>query len=333
VSSPVALLVFAVSLAVTLFAAAIVAERLDRLGHRLRWPEALIGLLTAVAADAPELSSAIAALATGAHSVGVGVVLGSNVFNIGSMIGVAALVAGSVRLRREALVFEGGVAAAVTLVVGALLLHLLPAWLALVLVGLVLVPYLVVLGAGAHGVVRLPISRRLSDALSRALGGTHHEPRGERRDDESMWSPLLLLVPALAAIVLGSIGMVRAAIVLGDRWDVPRVVVGTLVLAVLTSLPNAFTGIRLALHGRGAAVVSETLNSNTINLVGGLAIPALFVSLARVSGVSAFDLAYFVGLGVLALALLARRDGAGRRAGAVVAALYVLFVCLHVAFL
>ena len=129
---------FVVSLIATLFAAAVFADRLDTLGARLGLPEALLGLLTAAGADAPELSSAIVALAAGSKSVGLGVVLGSNLFNIASMIGVSAVVAGRLRLHREALALEGGVAAAATLIVGLLVLRVLPAWLALVLLLLVL---------------------------------------------------------------------------------------------------------------------------------------------------------------------------------------------------
>ena len=73
-------LLFLVSLAVTLAAAAFFARRLDRVGLRLGLPETLLGLLTALAADAPEVSSAIAALVKGEHAVGAGVVLALGFF-------------------------------------------------------------------------------------------------------------------------------------------------------------------------------------------------------------------------------------------------------------
>ena len=90
-------LLFLVSLAVTLAAAAFFARRLDRVGLRLGLPETLLGLLTALAADAPEVSSAIAALVKGEHAVGAGVVLGSNVFNLAAMIGLSAVLCGGIR--------------------------------------------------------------------------------------------------------------------------------------------------------------------------------------------------------------------------------------------
>src|SRR5213596_4354122 len=121
-------LFFLGSLAVTLAAAAFFARRLDRVGLRLGLPETLLGLLTALAADAPEAASAIAALVKGAHGVGVGVILGSNVFNLAAMVGFSALLCGSIRIRREALAVEGAVGVAATLVVGLLILTVLGAW-------------------------------------------------------------------------------------------------------------------------------------------------------------------------------------------------------------
>src|SRR5436190_22949305 len=103
----VAVPAFLISLAVTLRAAERFAARLDRLGTRYGFSEALVGLLTALAADGPEISSALVALAKGAHATSVGVLVGSNVFNLAAMIGVSALVAGSVHLPRASLALEG----------------------------------------------------------------------------------------------------------------------------------------------------------------------------------------------------------------------------------
>src|SRR5213592_3485692 len=126
-------LLFLASLAVTLAAAAFFARRLDRVGIGLGLPETLLGLLTALAADAPETAAAIAALVKGAHDVGVGVVVGSNVFNLAAMVGLSAVLCGSIRIRREALAFEGVVGVAATLVISGLLLELFGAVPALAL--------------------------------------------------------------------------------------------------------------------------------------------------------------------------------------------------------
>src|SRR5256714_14523146 len=99
--------VFLVSIGVMLAASTIFASRLDHIGLRLGMPETLLGLLTALAADAPELSSAVSALVQHQRAVAVGVVVGSNAFNIAAMLGLSALVTARVRARHETLELEG----------------------------------------------------------------------------------------------------------------------------------------------------------------------------------------------------------------------------------
>ena len=78
--------------------------------------------------------------------------------------------------------------------------------------------------------------------------------------------------------------MELAATALGSRYAVPDIVTGGLVLAVVTSLPNAVSAIYLAMRGRGAAVLSTALNSNAINVVAGLLIPASITGLGPAPG-------------------------------------------------
>jgi cation:H+ antiporter len=283
------------------------ADRLDHLGPRLGLPEAIVGLLTALAADAPEISSAVIALARGQKDIGLGVVLGSNVFNLAAMIGLSGLLAGAVTVRRHELTVEGVTALAATLVAGLLLAGAIPAWLALVLVGLLVAGYLAVVGR------RPAMHPRV-----------HHEG--------AIWKPLALIVPAVVLIVVGAAGMVRTATTLANRWQISHVLVGIVVLAVLTSLPNAFTAIRLARAGRGAAVLSEAFGSNTINLAGGLIVPAVFVGLATRSAITGFDLGWLALMTVTALVLLARRGGLRRTGGIALVLLYAVFVVVQFAY-
>jgi cation:H+ antiporter len=131
--------------------------------------------------------------------------------------------------------------------------------------------------------------------------------------------------------VAGSIGAVRAATTLADRWSVPESLVGAVVLAVLTALPNAWTGIRFGLQQRGSALMSETLNSNSINVVAGIALPAALGSIATFSNLDVFNLAWLFAMTAAALVLFGRHGGAGRRAGAFLIVLYAVFVIVQVA--
>ena len=82
----------------------------------------------------------------------------------------------------------------------------------------------------------------------------------------------------------------------------------------------------LARRGRGAAVLSTALNSNAINVVAGLLIPASLAGLGPGSGQGTLVAAWYAGLTVLALALAFRGRGLGRASGAAIIAGYLAFV-------
>jgi cation:H+ antiporter len=106
------------------------------------------------------------------------------------------------------------------------------------------------------------------------------------------------------------------------------VLLGVLVLAPLTSIPNAITGVRLGLAGRGAALVSETLNSNTINLGIGVLVPALFTTFGVLTTTGKLQLVWLLGMTVICVGLLARPGGMGRHGGTFLIALYFGFAVL-----
>ena len=322
-SAALAAPLFLVSLAVTLAAARLFARRLDRLGVRFGFPEALIGLLTAVAADGPNVSSALFALIKGAHDVGVGVLVGSNTFQLGAMIGVSALLAGAVRLPRETVLLEGVVGLVITLVAAALLLRWLSPVGAVLLSLVVVVPYLALV-IGGQRLREAPGSklRRLAHAL--------HEHPGPEQPEEAPTNPthhlLGLIVLDVVLIIAGSAGMVQAALTLGADWHIPNSVLGVLILAPMTSLPNAFTAIRLGRAGRGAALVGEAFNSNSINLAVGVIVPSLFVTFAALSDVDKQQLAWLLAMTIATVGLLARPAGMRRAGGVFLLILYFAFV-------
>ncbi len=332
-----ALALLAFSLAITLGAARLFAQRLDRLGLAFGLPEALIGLLTALAADGPEISSALVALAKGEHGVSVGVVVGSNAFNLAAMIGVSALLTGAVAVRRGALLLEGAMGLAATLLAAAVLLGDLSPLVGVILLVCLGIPYLLALLDAPALAARLPLPAAVRARLT-AIPNEHeatHELAERECDCEPVATPVrphhaLWIVSDVALIVAGSFGMVQGAVTLGDRWSISGALIGVLVLAPLTSLPNAFTGVRLGLARRGAALVSEALNSNTINLAGGVMIPALFVATGNSSSTGRIALAWLLGMTCVCLLCLARRGGAGRGAGSALVLLYAGFVVLQI---
>lgn len=326
-----AIVVFALCLALTLGASDLLVRGLDSLGTRLTLSDGLLGLLTALGADAPEISAAVAAIRAGRADVGLGVVLGSNLFNLAALLGVSALLAGHVRVHREGLLLDGGVGVAVAVLVAAMLLGGPIALLMGVLVVLV-GAYVVVLGVSPRALAGLPLPRILAQGLAMAVSEVDRESGEDPRVSapNGSWALVLLLPLSLAVIVGASIGLVNAALVLANDIGISSRLVGLVVLAGLTSLPNAYAASRLALSGRGVAVVSETMNSNTINLLVGVGAPALVFGIPVVTSETTTTLLWLFALTALALVLLSRPSGLTRRGGAAIVVLYLVFVVLQV---
>lgn len=324
-STPLTIVVFIAGLGISLGASEVLVSGLGRLGSKLGLAAGLLGLLVALGADGPEISSAITALLSGAKDVGVGVILGSNLFNLAALLGLSAVVAGRLDFRRVLLTLDGGVALLSTGAIGLLLFGWLPPGAVIVVLAAIVIPYVFLLTARPHRIDSLSVPVPLRHRLALIARLVHPDP-GLPEVAPVSGVPAWWIGPAVAAIIGGSYAMVTSALVLGDRWNLSRPFLGTVVLAALTSLPNAYAAVRLALRRNGPAVVSEAFNSNTINLLAGIAVPALFMGMVTtVNGVAA-NLWWLFGLTALALALGYLQRGLTRTGGGLLIAVYLLFL-------
>jgi cation:H+ antiporter len=313
---------------VSLFTSWLLVSRLERVGERLALSEALLGMVAAVAADAPEITAAITALVHHQATIGAGVVLGSNVFNLAALLGLGAVVAGRIDLHRKVVLLGGSVAMLVAVSSLFSVGGQLPVGAGLAIVVAILVPYIVLLGAHRRILGRFGPTTRWAAWLSAAiveeeteLEEAIHPRRGTGRD-------ALLGGAALVVVVAASVAMERGAASLGVHFAVPEIIVGGLVLAAVTSLPNAVSAIYLARRGRGAATLSTALNSNSLNVTAGLLIPAAIIGLANPSGSGLLVAGWYVGLTALTLVLAYSGRGLGHTSGTLIIGTYGLFVVL-----
>jgi Ca2+/Na+ antiporter len=107
---------------------------------------------------------------------------------------------------------------------------------------------------------------------------------------------------------------------------VPEIVLGGLILAAVTSLPNAVAAVYLAVRGRGAAVLSIALNSNSLNVLFGLLLPGALVGLGAPSAQTALVAAWYTGLTAATLLIAHRQGGLRRPVGVLIVAAYAVFV-------
>jgi cation:H+ antiporter len=304
----------------------VLVSRLERVGERLGLSEALLGMAAALAADAPEVTASVTALIQHQQTVGAGVIVGSNVFNLAALLGFGAVVSGAIVLHRKVVLFGGAVATVVSLVCFLVVAGVASPELGLLVALVVVVPYIGLLGTRRRLLGRLRLPPRWVAWLTSAIVEEETElevaihPRPGTRVDA------LVALVALITVVGASIAMEQGATSLGRRYGMAEVVVGALVLAAVTSLPNAVSAVFLARRGRGAAALSTALNSNTINVVAGLLVPAAVLGLAQPSASGLLIGGWYVGTTALTLLLAYLGRGLGRLSGWLIIGTYVLFV-------
>ncbi len=288
-------------------------------------------MVAALAADAPEITSAVTALSEHEHSVGAGVAIGSNVFNLAALLGLSAVVAGQIALHRHVIVLSGAVAVWLSAVCLVVVVGVVSPLVGLLLALAAFLPYLAILAVRRERLVRTPLPRAWISWLAAAVHEEElelvvaiHPRRGRTRD-------AVAAAVALIVVVAASVAMEHTATTLGAHHAVPGIVVGGLILAAVTSLPNAVAAVYFAARGRGAAVLSTALNSNAINVLAGLLIPACLLGLGSPSASVTFLAASYAAMTAGAVTLAYINIGLQRRSGALIIAWYLVVAAVLVA--
>lgn len=224
----------------------VLVTRLERVGERVGLSEALLGVIAALAADAPEITSSVSAISQHQREIGSGVVIGSNLFNLAALLGLGAVVSGFIALHRRVVIFGGCVAIWVALCCLATTLRAISVSEGLVASLFVLLCYFAILGLRQEKVSRLPLSRSLAKWLSDAVDEEALELLTAIRPQRGRPADAAAAVGSLVVVVLSSVVMEREAASLGHHFHVSDAIIGGIVLASVTSLPNAVSAIYLA---------------------------------------------------------------------------------------
>jgi cation:H+ antiporter len=300
--------------------------RLERVAERFGLSEALLGVVAALAADAPEITSSVSALTQHQYTIGAGVVIGSNVFNLAALLGLGAVVSGFVPLHRRVVILGGVVAVWVALWCLLNTTGVASADVGLLAVAVVLLGYVVLLGTPRQMLRGLRLPRAWGQWIALAIEEEELELREAISPPRGRPIDMAMALGALVVVVGSSVIMEHAASRLGHHFHVPNVIVGGIVLAAVTSLPNAVAAVHLASKGRGSAALSTALNSNNLNVLAGLFIPGAIFAVAAPSSAGNVAAVCFLALTALTLLLAFARSGLNRRAGWIIIAGYAIFV-------
>ena len=220
------------------------------LARKFKIPPLVVGLtIVAMGTSAPELAVSISASLSGANSMAVSNVIGSNLFNLLAVLGVCSVIIPSV-VTTDLLKRDYPVSIAVSGI-----------FLAMLFIG------------GDRGVV----TRAESVVLVLLLAGymlwtvlsALKNPSNEVSDEKPFiwWKCALFIIGGAAAIVFGGNLVVNNAGSLGAAFGMSETLIGLTICAVGTSLPELVTSITAARKGENDMAMGNVIGSNIFNVL------------------------------------------------------------------
>lgn len=276
------------------------------LARRLGLSPLVVGLtVVALGTSSPELVVSVRAALDGRGGISIGNVVGSNIVNIGLILGLSALL---FPLRVQARIIRFDVP--ILLVATALLLLMIQDDRLGRLEGAVLFA-----GIVAYILFTLRASREESDVVRDEYEESVPKVRGSWVKDA------VFAVLGLAGLLIGARSMVNGAVQLAQAYGVSESIIGLTIVAVGTSLPELASSLLAAYRKEPDIAVGNVIGSNIFNILGILGTAALVSPLSGF-GLTRIDLLAFAATALLVLPLLKSGLRITRGEGAFLVALY-----------
>jgi len=304
-------LLLAVGLVVLYFGAGWLVTASSKLAFALGVTPLVIGLtVVAYGTSAPEMVVSVAASARGNGALSLGNIVGSNICNIGLILGTAALIR-PVHVAPSTMRLEYPV-----LLAGSVALYAM-AWMsqtvgrmdgALLLAGII-----------AYTVYAVRSSRKASRARRAANGG-------EEENKESKLPSIGLALVGLVALVIGAELMVRSAVSLALQFGVPDFVIAVSVVAFGTSVPELATSAVAALKNESDISVGNVIGSNLCNALFIIGVVGLVFELPVDARSLTFDFPIMIGFTVVLYPIMRTGFYIGRMKGGFLLLSYASYV-------
>ena len=281
-----------------------------QLARTLGVRQIVIGLtVVAFGTSSPELAASLFAAFKDVHDVVLGNVVGSNILNIGAILGLSALImpleTSAGFLRREVPFMIG---------TGALLLLLVPNGMIGRIEGLLLFALLCI-----YILVLFRERKGEDDWAGAGKGGTAKRlPAG---------FTVVEVAAGTALLTFGASGLVTGAVATAEAMGVSQRIIGLTMVAFGTSLPELASCVVACVRGHGKLILGSLVGSSIFNVLAILGLTGLIhpISIASPAVVMA-DLLVMTGFGIAVLLLMVRGLEMKRWGGGVLLALYVAYV-------
>jgi cation:H+ antiporter len=280
----------------------------------------LIGLtVVALATSAPEILVAVVAALRGEPGLAFGNAIGSNIVNIGLVLGITAMVR-PIPLESATLRREMPALLAVSLLTVSLFLdtRLSRPDGIVMLTGLIIVMI---------WLARLGIRSSATDPIKM-------DYEAEIPDNVSMKAAIIWLIIGLGALLIGAEWLVNGSIGVAQTLGVSEIVIGLTIVAFGTSLPELAVSMMSALKGEYGLAIGNIVGSNIFNLLAVIGVAATIHPAAVAPSVLSLHIFVMVAFTLVLFAMTYDYDGKAvlsRLEGIALLVAYIAYVSYVVA--
>ena len=282
-----------------------------KLAKRLGMSSLLIGLtVVAFGTSMPELFVGLVALFQDHPDILTGNVIGSNIANVGLILGICAIIT-PLPVRFKSVSRELYIVLAATLVVFIVAWHgSFPRFL-----GFVFVAFLIFFTAQSF---RQEARNKTSIRI---------EPGGDNANElSSLPSIILATIIGLGCLPLGSNFFIKGAVDIALHFGVSELVIGLTLAAVGTSLPELASCLAAIRQRQTKILVGNIIGSNLFNLLMVLGFCGLLVPFPMSSSLLFRDIPIMFSLSAVLLPILAVQQGLNRLHGFILLLSYICYL-------
>ncbi|MCL1138033.1 calcium/sodium antiporter [Shewanella pneumatophori] len=263
----------------------------------------IIGLtIVAFGTSAPELAVSVKSAIAGNSGIALGNVIGSNIANIGLILGITALIR-PIKIESQMVRRDIPIMIAASLLFWSLLLD---------------------------GGLSFWDGAILSALLVAYLTFSYFTAEKQTDDDveDTKQNPLLsvlFIVIGISMLVGGGILFVDGAVAMAKSFGISEVIIGLTIVAIGTSMPELVTSIVAALKGQSDIAIGNVVGSNLFNILGILGVTALIHPIVG-SEISNLDWIAMIAFAVILLPFAYTGLRIGRREAALLVLGYVAYI-------
>ncbi|CDQ41169.1 MULTISPECIES: calcium/sodium antiporter [Virgibacillus] len=280
----------------------------------LRVPTILIGLtIVAFGTSSPEATVSIIAALEGTADVSMGNVIGSNIFNLTLVVGIATIIF-PIKVENETIRKE------------------IPFTLLASVALLVLISDTVLQGFDVNYISRsdgliflLFLSVFMYYVIEVALKSRENVTQEKSSHDIKWGKNILLTLLGLAGIIIGGQMVVDNGKDIAYSWGMSEALVGLTIIAIGTSLPELVTSITAAIKKESEIAIGNIVGSNIFNILFVLGSSAVITPL-DVNGKVVIDIIIMIALTVLLLVFSRTNYKIRKTEGVILVIGYVLYL-------